>query len=128
MTSIFLDKELNTLIKNLKVSLNLMTPESINAIQNINTLNEVHRELIKRKKEINDLRQRNDIIPSDITYIEIYSDEIGDKIILVENRIQEVENETAGGKRRRNNSHKRRGKYCRRGTKRRRNKSHKRKR
>jgi uncharacterized coiled-coil DUF342 family protein len=122
MNSIFLDEKLNTLIKNLKVSLNLMTPESINAIQNINTLNEVHSELIQRKKEINDLRHRNDIIPSDITYIEMYSDEIGDKIILVENRIQELQNEPAGGKRRRNKSYKRRG------TKRRRNKSTKRRR
>ena len=118
MSSIFLDEKRNTRIEGLKHSLNLMTPESVNAIQNINTLNDVHRQLITRKKEINDLRNL-DTIPSDITYIEMYSDAVGDKIILVENRIQELQNIDAvaeiGGKRRRRT----------RRTKRRRNKSSK---
>lgn len=107
MTSIFLDEELNTLIKELKASLILMTPESLNDIQNIDVLNTILNNLIQRKKEINDLRDINST-PSDITYIEMYSDEIGDKIILVENRIQELQNETAGGKRRRNKISKKR--------------------
>jgi len=98
MTSIFLDQELNTNIVQLKNSLNLMTPESLNDIENIDVLNTVHSNLIERKKEINNLRNLN-TIPSDIIDIDAYSDAIGDKIILVENRIQQLQNENAGGKR-----------------------------
>jgi hypothetical protein len=118
MSSIFLDEELNTKIIQLKHSLNLMTPESINDIQDIDILNTVHSNLIERKKEINSLRDLNPI-PTDITNIEMYSDEIGDKIILVENRIQELQNVNAGGKRRRKNKSSKKRKTKRRKTKRR---------
>ena len=121
MTSIFLNEELNENIIQLKDSLNLMTPESLNDIENINILNEVHSNLIERKKEINSLRDLNPI-PSDIIDIDMYSDAIGDKIILVENRIQELQNENAGGKRRKT----RRRKTRRRKTKRRKTKGSKR--
>jgi hypothetical protein len=78
MTSIFLDQELNTNIVQLKNSLNLMTPESLNDIENIDVLNTVHSNLIERKKEINNLKTLN-TIPSDIIDIDAYSDEIGKK-------------------------------------------------
>jgi|688.fasta_scaffold659091_1 hypothetical protein len=121
MTSIFLDEEINENIRELKHSLNLMTPESINVIQNIHVLNTVHSNLIERKKEINSLRDLNPI-SSDIIDIDAYSDAIGDKIILVENRIQELQNENAGGKRRKT----RRRKTRRRKTRRRKTKGSKR--
>ena len=57
-------------------------------------------------------------IPSDIIDIDAYSDAIGDKIILLEHRIQELQNENAGGKRMKRTRRRR--------TRRRRNKSSKR--
>ena len=91
MTSIFLDEELNTNIKIVKDVLEMITPEFLNNEQNIDAINNLHNILIVKKKEINGLRDINPT-PIDIEYIDMYSDAVGDKIILVENRIQELQN------------------------------------
>lgn len=130
MTSIFLNEGLNTNIKIIKDVLEMITPEFLNAEENIDSINNLYNILIEKKKEINSLRDINPT-PSDITYIEMYSDAVGDKIILLENRIQELQNVDAaaaaaveiGGKRRRNKGSRRRNKNSKRrnkGSKRRR--------
>ena len=104
MTSIFLNEELNTNIKIVKNLINVITPEYLGAEQNIGALNYLLDILIEKKRDINNLRTLN-TIPSDITDIDAYSDAFGDKIILVENRIQALQNVDAsvevGGRRRR---------------------------
>jgi len=113
MTSIFLNQVLTEQILVLKNLLNEITPEFLDAEENIDTLNKLLNNLIEKKKDINNLRTLN-TIPSDITDINAYSDAFGDKIILVENRIQALQNVDAaaaveiGGRRRRKRRTKRR--------------------
>ena len=123
MTSIFLNPILNESILVLKNILNMITPEFLNTEENIDSINNLYNVLIEKKKEINSLRDINPT-PSDITYIEMYSDAVGDKIILLENRIQELQNVDAaveiGGRRTRNKSSRRRRNKNSKGSKRRR--------
>ena len=115
MTSIFSIQLLNEQILELKNLLNVITPEFLGAHQDVVALNNLHRVLIEKKKDINGLRNTT-TLPSDLTDIEMYSDAFGDKIILVENRIQALQNVDAaanvevGGRRRRRRTKRRRNK------------------
>jgi hypothetical protein len=109
MTSIFSVPPLDTEIVDFKNLLNLVTPEIVNSEPDIDEITNLYNILIERKKDINSLRNLNPI-PSDITNIEMYSDAVGEKIILLENRIQALQNIDAaaapveiGGRRRRTN-------------------------
>lgn len=106
MTSIFSVPPYDTEIVDFKNLLNLLTPELVNSEPNIDAINNLRNILIEKKKDVNSLRTLNPI-PSDITNIEMYSDAVGEKIILLENRIQALQNVDAaapveiGGRRRR---------------------------
>jgi len=124
MTSIFSVPPLDTEIVDFKNLLNLVTPEIVNSEPDIDEITNLHNILIERKKDINSLRNLNPI-PSDITNIEMYSDAVGEKIILLENRIQALQNVDAapveiGGRRRRRRRTKRRRNKRSKGSKRRR--------
>ena len=125
MTSIFSIPPLDTKIVDFKNLLNLVTPEIVNSEPDIDEITNLYNILIERKKDINSLRNLNPI-PSDITNIEMYSDAVGEKIILLENRIQALQNVDAaapveiGGRRRRRIRTKRRRNKSSKGSKRRR--------